>query len=515
MLKILLLHAVLLCRLLLPAQSTIKISNGTTVKGEGNASLFIVNTNIVNDGALEQTSGTIKFTGTSDVTLGGSGITKIARMQLSLAAGKSLQLQNNLSVKHEVLFTSGLLNLNHAKLDLGATGVLTNEREESRAYGNGFIQAVRTLNNPLQANVGNMGALISSPVNLGSTTVRRGHMVLNSVACSVPSIQRYYDFIPANNSSLDATLRFHYFDAELNGQSESGLQLWTNDGGAWMPTSAGTRDGTSNFLETTQLATLSRITGSGSNPLTVTIPNAKVMDYPWVGANTVYIGYGPASTLTLAGTVSGGSGNYTYQWFVNGAAVIGGSSAKLTITPALPRPYNYQLVVTDNSGSTSSCASIASILVSAKDVRCGNNNDKVYVCHVHEKNLQRNQTICINSSGVDAHLKAGCMLGECIVAPVTAAANPATSNVSSKPLTINVAPNPTTSYFRISIESSNLNVKAQVKVYDVNGRLVGVKNNITINSVIEIGKNFPIGIYLVDVYQNNERKQLTLVKIQN
>jgi hypothetical protein len=45
------------------------------------------------------------------------------------------------------------------------------------------------------------------------------------------------------------------------------------------------------------------------------------------------------------------------------------------------------------------------------------------------------------------------------------------------------------------------------------GRMVEARTNITVNSVIELGRNYHSGVYLVEVWQGTERKQLKLIKL--
>ena len=135
------------------------------------------------------------------------------------------------------------------------------------------------------------------------------------------------------------------------------------------------------------------------------------------------------------------------------------------------------------------------------------------MCHTSHSNLLHENTICISASAVATHLSAGCTLNECASGAVAPGSTQA-ANANTKPtLTINVAPNPSASQFRISIESNKLDVTAVLKVYDLKGRLVEVKRSVAINSVVELGANYRSGVYLVEVWQGSERRQLKLVKI--
>jgi hypothetical protein len=74
------------------------------------------------------------------------------------------------------------------------------------------------------------------------------------------AIHRYYDITPANNAGLNASFRFHYFDAELNNQAENALVMFRSaDGGSnWSNESFTTRDINLNYVEKTGVNSFSR-----------------------------------------------------------------------------------------------------------------------------------------------------------------------------------------------------------------------------------------------------------------
>jgi hypothetical protein len=75
-----------------------------------------------------------------------------------------------------------------------------------------------------------------------------------NVALSPPAdfpaaVGRSYLITPVGGSGYTATLRLHYLDAQLNGNAESTLQLWRNDGTSWVARGATTRNATDNWVE--------------------------------------------------------------------------------------------------------------------------------------------------------------------------------------------------------------------------------------------------------------------------
>ena len=108
----------------------------------------------------------------------------------------------------------------------------------------------------------------------------------------------------------------------------------------------------------------------------------------------VYYGYSPKACATLTGSASNGTGGYSYSWSNTG------TTQTITVCPSTTT--DYILTVTDSLGCTAS----DTVTVNVVDVRCGNNMDKVLVCH-------NGNVICVSASAVAAHLNHGCNLGAC------------------------------------------------------------------------------------------------------
>ena len=125
---------------------------------------------------------------------------------------------------------------------------------------------------------------------------------------------------------------------------------------------------------------------------------------------TIYIGYGPASkTITPAYTVCG---TQAYFWST------GATTANITVSPTVTTTYT--VTVTDANGHSAS----DNVMVTVKDVRCGNN--KVKVCH-KEIRTGKKQTVCISTVDVPSHLAHGDALGDC-----NTAARPGNQQISDE-----------------------------------------------------------------------------------
>jgi hypothetical protein len=221
--------------------SSIYLESGATLSVKGNlenksAGSFTNNGIIAISGDLIQnsssslnavSSGVFRFDGNGLQLISGSGTLNFYDLTLAKSAGEC-QLQTGISLSRYLTFSGGNIFLNNRQIDLLSSGELVGETNSSRVYDNasntGTITATRVLNAPSSVNPGNLGAIITSAQNLGSTTVTRGHQ--QQLIVSDYSITRYYDIVPTTNTGLNATLRLHYFTNELNGQVEADLVQW-------------------------------------------------------------------------------------------------------------------------------------------------------------------------------------------------------------------------------------------------------------------------------------------------
>jgi hypothetical protein len=221
-----------------------------------------------------------------------------------------------------------------------------------------------------------------------------------------------------------------------------------------------------------------------------------------VSLNTIVLGYG-AQKVKL--TPSNAQLGTTFTWTPAAGLTIG-QNAVAEFTPTAAGSFDFTVEAVNSFG----CKATTTVRITVIDARCGNGN--VLLCHKADKNLLHDKTSCISPSGVAAHLDHGCTLGNC---PSTATLTVVQQRVMSrafKVFAINVAPNPTTTKFRIAVEGTE-DETAVLRVYDNKGRLVEVKRGVRINSVVEVGARYRSGMYTVEVTQGDQRRQLQLVKI--
>lgn len=254
-----LLWTMLMVPVFLPAQG-VYISRGAHWITNGSPQLVLTDASLVNNGVFVSGTGTVLFTDSAATTtafIGGSGHTSF--YNLALHKQQELQLNNNVAVSGTVNMLAGNLLLNHYLLDLGNSGMINGERNESYISG-GVIKRVALLQSPNSVNPGNIGVSITSSANLGETVIIRGYEPDFRIA-GKNNVHRYFDITPANNQDLQATLRFHYLDAELAG-SEHELTLFSasNRGNDWKVTGRDNSDPGTNWVTKSKLSQLHRYT---------------------------------------------------------------------------------------------------------------------------------------------------------------------------------------------------------------------------------------------------------------
>jgi archaellum component FlaF (FlaF/FlaG flagellin family) len=260
------------------AQTGVVVSNGTNVVMTGSPSIVLSNSNFINNGTLTQGNSNLIFTGSAiSSEIGGSGTTTLYDLTIDEATAPVV-LMSNIGVENNVTMTSGNIELNTYDIDLGTTGMLMNESETSRITGTtgGRILRMENLTAPNGVNPGNIGAEITTTANLGLTQIVRGHVQQTGQATGI-GIGRYYDIVPApgQNTGLNATLDFHYFDAELLGLTEAALAMSVKStpSGWWFMIGDDGLNTVNNVLTKNAIDTFSRhtLTDVQNNPLPLTL----------------------------------------------------------------------------------------------------------------------------------------------------------------------------------------------------------------------------------------------------
>jgi hypothetical protein len=202
--------------------------------------------------------------------------------------------------------------------------------------------------------------------------------------------------------------------------------------------------------------------------------------------NTVYIGYGPSS-LTVTANASGSTAPYAYQW----------SNGQTTQSISVSTAGTYTATITDVKG----CTTTASIVIKTLDVRCGNNSDKVKICH-------NGHEICVASEVVQDHLDHGDYLGSCTTASVALVREGSILEEAAS-YSVVVYPNPVSELLNIRV--SKLESGATVLLFNANGAIVLNQRLTNATQAISL-KGLTTGLYFVQVRNGNQQITQKVIK---
>ncbi|MEI6948175.1 pectinesterase family protein [Paraflavisolibacter sp. H34] len=241
------------------------------------------------------------------------------------------------------------------------------------------------------------------------------------------------------------------------------------------------------------------------NPrFTAGIPDVYALNQAVDAKNTLYLGYGPA-TLGLEVLAQGGTAPYTFGWST------GATTPSISVSAA----GVYGVTVTDGNGCVAApAASVegapagqasvptvhgsAVLEIKVMDVRCGNNNDKVRVCH-------NGVDICVASAAVEQHLDHGDQLGGCNALSQT----PSGTMGEAAASLVQVYPNPVAE--TINLRISQLHAGASVQVYNAGG--VQVLSQRLTNTLQSIpARGLTAGMYYVVVRNGDQTTTHKMLK---
>ncbi len=280
--------------LILSAQNSFFIQPGAEVTLTGNAAITLQNMNFINNGTFTAGNGTVNMTGNTTSTIDGTNAINMFNLIIGNTGG--VNLDRNIGVSNQLEMVTGLLNVKNFTVDMGANGTVITESETARvtddAGNTGNATTTRNLSSALaNVNPGNLGVeFVSSPA-LGNTTITRFGAAFLFNGNSTGLIRRYYNIQPANNTALNATVRFYYLDAELNGVNESAAVMWKsiNNGASWTQIIPDTRNTALNFYEKTGVNDFSLWTIGNNNSALPVILSSFNTTCKNNGANLVWV----------------------------------------------------------------------------------------------------------------------------------------------------------------------------------------------------------------------------------
>ncbi|GEM_PF-1891182 len=174
---------------------------------------------------------------------------------LIISGNQGVNLGANVTVNGTLGIYDSILNTGSWTVTLAPTADII---ENAGFVAQGNIMTTRTVAQGVNQTFGGLGLEINAAgAAPGATTVLRVTGIAPSISGG-SGILRYFNVTPAVNSGLNATLVFHYDDGELNGVSESGLQLYSStDGGSTWTARGGTVDAIANTVTLTGVSSLS------------------------------------------------------------------------------------------------------------------------------------------------------------------------------------------------------------------------------------------------------------------
>lgn len=205
------------------ANAQLFIQSGAGVKTTNDVVITVEGATITNNDATTDFSGAnIILKGPGNILLAGSGNWQVKNLTIDKTSGIA-GLYAPVSISERLAMVKGKLDLNNYTLTLATSATIEGESEENRIIGpsGGFIEITTVLNVPANQNPGKLGAVISSNANLGQVIIKRWHNTVSGEA----TVRRFYEIIPDNNTGLNATLMFYYFDGELNNINEEELGI--------------------------------------------------------------------------------------------------------------------------------------------------------------------------------------------------------------------------------------------------------------------------------------------------
>ena len=82
----------------------------------------------------------------------------------------------------------------------------------------------------------------------------------------------------------------------------------------------------------------------------------------------------------------------------------------------------------------------------------------------------------------------------------------------SKPFKVNIYPNPSTTNFKIEVESDTDEL-ITIRLYDILGKMVSTTNKVSRNSVVATGDKLKGGTYFAEIIQGKKSKIVKLIKL--
>lgn len=194
-----------------------------------------------------------------------------------------------------------------------------------------------------------------------------------------------------------------------------------------------------------------------------------------------------------------------------------------SLWPADRKMRNVTVAVTSSDNCPGTTCKITGVLIKAvafagdniePDWEITGDNTVNLRAEIPKKGTKRIYTIIVTCTDAAGNLNTD--VKDVVVAPekTTSATNTDMAEVieAVDGLKLTAYPNPTNTNFSIQVRSSDVKEKITMQVFDVNGRLMLVKN-LQAGSVIRLGDLYRPGVYYLRVLQGKQHKEMKLVKV--
>jgi hypothetical protein len=303
------------------------ISAGTTFAAASYAHTVKGNWN--NYGSFTAGTCTVAFTGANDATL--TGATTFNTLTINKTSStNSVFLANNITTP-TLNMSNGVLRTQTSRIIITSTrtgnGYIYGTIERSHSFSSGTDYAFESSNNLLNFT--------------GASGITGVTMVVTQGSVSTfpfgSAINRSYTVSLAAGTYTSASLRMHYEDAELNGNSESNLQLYRYNGSSWTNSGVTGSSGTSNYAEQSGIGTITGTWTLSSTSNVVTWNGSISSDWN-TAANWTNTQGTPSMPPSLNDIVQLGTSAFSNQPTISGAAnaksILFGSAQAVTLTLA-------------------------------------------------------------------------------------------------------------------------------------------------------------------------------------
>lgn len=224
------------------------IATGTTFNGGASQSLTILG-NWINSGTFTAATGTVTLGGGSNTAITGASTFNTLVLNKT-ASTNQVSLQNNVSVQTLTMTSGTMLTGSNTVTITGnrsGNGIILGNIQHSHSFSLGVAYAFE----------GPYNTITLTGVTLtGSITVSVNPQVVADFP-SGTAINREYNITSSGITLAATTLRFHYEDAELNGNNESSMSIWRNTGSGWAIYGNTASNTTNNYVEQATLVSAS------------------------------------------------------------------------------------------------------------------------------------------------------------------------------------------------------------------------------------------------------------------